>query len=90
MHCFPFPPDHVLGRAENLCVELWGPFLTVSGTRKGGAMGMRDPVRWGAGGKGVVLRRKMDCNFFSASWRLPVSASLTLPRTLKRVCRAGI
>ncbi|CAK0736999.1 hypothetical protein CVIRNUC_000838 [Coccomyxa viridis] len=61
---------------ENLRVELWGPFLTVSGTRKGGAMGMRDPARRGAGGKGVILRREMDYGFFSASWRLPANGSL--------------
>jgi len=58
--------------AENLRVELWGPFLTVSGTRKGGAMGMRNAAKRG-GGKGVILRREMDYGFFSASWRLPVS-----------------
>ena len=78
MHCLPLPPDHGLGGAENLRVELWGPFLTVSGTRKGGAMGMRDPARPSTGGKGVILRREMDYGFFSASWRLPVSTSLTL------------
>lgn len=58
-------------------MELWGPFLTVSGTRKGGAMGMRDPhAKRSAlsGGKGVILRREMDYGFFSASWRLPVSS----------------
>ena len=63
-------------RADNLRVELWGPFLTVSGTRKGGAMGMRAPAKRsaaGGGGKGVILRREMDYGFFSASWRLPVS-----------------
>ena len=76
-YCDAFSPDHVLGGAENLRVELWGPFLTVSGTRKGGAMGMRDPARRGAGGKGVILRREMDYGFFSASWRLPVSTLLT-------------
>ena len=63
--------------AENLRVELWGPLLTVSGTRKGGAMGMRAPAKrsaaGGGGGKGVILRREMDYGFFSASWRLPVS-----------------
>ena len=62
--------------ADDLRVELWGPFLTVSGTRKGGAMGMRAPAKRsaaGSGGKGVILRREMDYGFFSASWRLPVS-----------------
>lgn len=61
--------------AENLRVELWGPFLTVSGTRKGSAMGMRAPAKrsTAGGGKGVILRREMDYGFFSASWRLPVS-----------------
>ena len=78
MGCSPFPSEHVLGAAENLRVELWGPFLTVSGTRKGGAMGMRDPARPSTGGKGVVLRREMDYGFFSASWRLPVSTLLIL------------
>lgn len=68
----------VISLAENLRVEVWGPFLTVSGTRKGGAMGMRDPAprstaqRSASGGKGVVLRRETDYGFFSASWRLPV------------------
>ena len=63
--------------AENLRVELWGPFLTVSGTRKGSAMGMRAQAKHSAagGGKGIILRREMDYGFFSASWRLPVSPS---------------
>ena len=77
---FNFPLDNALRGAENLRVELWGPFLTVSGTRKGGAMGMRDPARGSTGGKGVILRREMDYGFFSASWRLPVRPFLrTIP-----------
>ena len=82
MGCSPCCPDHALGGADNLRVELWGPFLTVSGTRKGGAMGMRDPARRSTGGKGVVLRREMDYGFFSASWRLPVSSELHLPHSV--------
>ena len=81
MRWLPFPPDNALRGAENLRVELWGPFLTVSGTRKGGAMGMRDPARQSTGGKGVVLRREMNYGFFSASWRLPVSTLVTLLQT---------
>ena len=91
----PYVPDSPLARccmprnsallAENLRVEVWGPFLTVSGTRKGGAMGMRDLAprstaqRSALGGKGVVLRRETDYGFFSASWRLPVRRLSMLP-----------
>lgn len=58
--------------AEDLRVELWGSFLTVSGTRTGAAMGLRRP-RARPMGAGLVLRRELDHGFFSATWRLPVS-----------------
>ena len=45
-------------------MELWGPFMTVSGTRASGQQ---------RGGKGVVLRREMDSGSFSATWKLPVT-----------------
>ena len=49
--------------AEDLRVELWGPFMTVSGTRASAHQ---------HGGKGVVLRREMESGGFSATWKLPV------------------
>ena len=49
--------------AEDLRVELWGPFMTVSGTRASVQQ---------HGGKGVVLRREMESGGFSATWKLPV------------------
>ncbi len=58
--------------ADDLRVELWGPFLTVSGTRNGAAMGARRP-RGRLTGAGLVLRRELDHGFFSATWKLPVS-----------------
>lgn len=60
--------------ADDLRVELWGPYLTISGARNGAAMGMRRPRAAGAaaGGKGIVLRRELDHGFFSSTWKLPV------------------
>lgn len=55
-------------------MDLWGSFLTVSGTRTGAAMGLRRP-RARPMGPGLVLRRELDHGFFSATWRLPVSPS---------------
>ena len=63
--------------AEDLRMELWGSFLTVSGTRTGAAMGLRRP-RARLMGAGLVLRRELDHGFFSATWRLPVSPCHTL------------
>ena len=44
-------------------MELWGPFMTVSGIRASGQQ---------RGGKGVVLRRELEFGSFSATWKLPV------------------
>jgi hypothetical protein len=67
--------------ADDLRVELCGPYLTVSGVRKGPAMGMRSPGAAG-GGKGVVLRRELDHGFFSATWKLPVGLYLDISRPI--------
>ncbi|EIE25856.1 hypothetical protein COCSUDRAFT_46408 [Coccomyxa subellipsoidea C-169] len=62
-------------RKDDLRVELWGPFLTVSGTRNGAAMGARRP-RGRLTGAGLVLRRELDHGFFSATWKLPANGVL--------------
>ncbi|KAK9915949.1 hypothetical protein WJX75_006355 [Coccomyxa subellipsoidea] len=62
-------------RKDDLRVELWGPFLTVSGTRSGAAMGARRP-RGRLFGAGLVLRRELDHGFFSATWKLPANGVL--------------
>lgn len=61
--------------AEDLRLELWGTFLTVSGTRNGAAMGQRRPSAR-LMGAGLVLRRELNHGFFSATWKLPVSFPL--------------
>ena len=51
-------------------MELWGPFLTVSGKRasfpgrSSGAQAQRSSA--------LVRRRELDHGFFSATWKLPV------------------
>ncbi|BDA44088.1 probable heat shock protein homolog C338.06c at C-terminar half [Coccomyxa sp. Obi] len=62
-------------RKEDLRVELWGSFLTVSGTRAGAAMGLRRPRARPMGAR-LVLRRELDHGFFSATWKLPANGML--------------
>lgn len=52
-------------------MELWGPFLTVSGKRASFGSSGRPEQR--ASGRALVLRRReLDHGFFSATWKLPV------------------
>ena len=51
-------------------MELWGPFLTVSGKRA--SFGSGRPEQRASGRALVVRRRELDHGFFSATWKLPV------------------